>query len=69
MLRIYKSHYQAPPAPYKPGQKIKIGGKFYKVIGSTHTHTQLEGVEYAVANWAIAYMKQERGDVMGVLPN
>ena len=48
-----KSAYEPPPAPYKPGQKIFIAGKTYKVIGSTHTHTQLEGIKYGVANWII----------------
>lgn len=62
-MRTYKASYEIPPAPYRPGQKIKIGGKTYRVIASTHTHTQLEGVAYSVANWIIAQMKKSGGEL------
>ncbi|HEY9706662.1 MAG TPA: hypothetical protein V6D48_00490 [Oculatellaceae cyanobacterium] len=60
-MRAYKASYEAPPAPYKVGQKIKIAGKTYKVVASSHTHTQLEGVNYSVANWVIGHMKKVGG--------
>lgn len=43
--------YQRPPAPFKPGQLIWWQGDRYKVIASSHTHTQLEGVSKAVWNF------------------
>lgn len=58
MVKKFQSSYNLPPAPYKPGQKITIAGETYKVAASTHTHTQLEGFNYAVANWVIAQMKK-----------
>jgi hypothetical protein len=57
-MRAYKSHYEAPPAPYRVGQRLLIGDKVYTVIGSTHTHTQFEGMDYAVANWVITQLKK-----------
>ena len=62
-MKIYKASYEAPPAPYKPGQKLRIGGKTYKVIGSTHTHTQLEGLPHGVANWVITQVKKFGGTI------
>ena len=37
-------------APYKPGDLIYFQGCGRKVIGSTATHTQLEGISYALHN-------------------
>lgn len=56
--RRFQTSYELPPAPYRAGQKIKIAGKIYKVVSSTHTHTQLEGIKHGVANWVIAQMKK-----------
>lgn len=60
-VRKFRTSYEPPPAPYKAGQKIFIAGKTYKVVSSTHTHTQLEGVSYGVANWVISHMKKVGG--------
>jgi hypothetical protein len=66
--KIYPStQYEHPPAPYKPGQKLKLGYKVYRVTASTHTHTQLEGMQYAIANWVLKHMLEPRGDVLGLL--
>jgi hypothetical protein len=45
--------YTPPPAPFKPEEWVKFEGKRWKVQTSTHTHTQLYGVKYAVANWRL----------------
>ncbi len=57
-MRAYKSRYDNPPAPYRVGQRLLIGDKVYTVTGSTHTHTQFEGMHYAVANWVITQLKK-----------
>jgi hypothetical protein len=61
-MRSFKSHYEIPPAPYRPGQKLRIEGKTYRVVASTHTHTQLEGIKYAVSNWVIIQLKKGLSD-------
>lgn len=45
--------YESPPAPYKPGQKVRFEGTMRRVVASTHTHTLLEGDRYAIANWIL----------------
>jgi hypothetical protein len=67
-MRAYKSHYEIPPAPYRVGQRLLIGDKVYTVIGSTHTHTQFEGMKYAVANWVITQLKKGLGGKDLALP-
>lgn len=52
----FQSSYEPPPAPYKPGQRVFVGSKIYTVHSSTHTHTQLEGLDHGVANWIIRAM-------------
>ena len=59
VMKKFQSSYNLPPAPYQPGQKIRIQGKTYTVISSSHTHTQLQGVCYAVANWALEQMRRD----------
>lgn len=48
-----RTPYQQPPSPFQPGDWVKFEWNEYKVIASTHTHSQLEGVRYAVANWEL----------------
>ncbi len=57
-MKAYKTSYELPPAPYRPGQTIRIQGQTFKVLSSTHTHTQLEGIRYGVANWVIEQMRK-----------
>ena len=45
--------YESPPAPYKPGQKVKFEGERRTVKASSHTHTLLEGDRFAIANWIL----------------
>lgn len=47
--------YAPPPAPFKKGDRVKLSASdtTYTVIASSHTHTQLEGVRYAIANWKL----------------
>jgi hypothetical protein len=52
--RKYHASYEPPPAPFKPGQKVYYYDLSFEVIHSTHTHTQLDGVEFAVPNWQLA---------------
>lgn len=48
-----RTPYQQPPSPFQPGDWVKFEGKRYEVIASTHTHSQLQGVRYAIANWEL----------------
>jgi hypothetical protein len=48
------SRYEPPPAPYKPGQKVYYLDLSFEVVSSTHTHTQLDGVKFAVPNWLLS---------------
>jgi hypothetical protein len=49
--------YQAPKPAYKPGAYVKLKtfplGLRFKVVSSSHTHTQLEGFKSAIANWEL----------------
>ncbi len=47
------SKYEPPSAPFKPGQKVYYDDLSFEVVHSTHTHTQLDGVEFAVPNWQL----------------
>jgi hypothetical protein len=52
MIKTKKS-YETPKPAFKRGTKVYFEGNSYKVIASTHTHTQLEGLAKAVANWQL----------------
>lgn len=52
-MRKKQPPYQLPKAPYKPGQWVKYQGVRFQVTSSTHTHTQLLGIEKAIANWEL----------------
>jgi hypothetical protein len=49
--------YVAPPAPFEMGDKVWLEGKRHEVLFSTHTHSQLQGLEKAVANWRLSKRK------------
>jgi len=50
---IKRQPYQQPKAAYKPGRWVFYQGQKWKVEHSTHTHTQLLGLEKAVPNWLL----------------
>lgn len=45
--------YKAPKAAFKRDTKVYFEGNSYRIIASTHTHSQLEGLPKAVANWQL----------------
>lgn len=45
--------YQPPQPKFKPGQWVYYYDLRFQVIASTHTHSQLDGVEKAIANWEL----------------
>lgn len=57
---IKRSLYQPPPAPFAPGDKVKFEGRRYEVIASTHAHSQLEGLRYAVPNWLLKPIRKPK---------
>lgn len=50
---IKRQPYQQPTARFKPGQKVYYYDLSFEVVASTHTHTQLKGMEKAIANWEL----------------
>jgi hypothetical protein len=50
---LKREPYENPPAPYKPGKLLLWEGQKRRVIASTHTHTQLEGIPKAIPNWRL----------------
>lgn len=50
---ITRKRYTPPPAPFKPGDRVKYKRTRYKVLASTHTHSQLKGIDKAIANWQL----------------
>lgn len=38
----------------------KYPGQKFKVRSSTHTHTQLEGIRYAVPNWELKTVRRRK---------
>lgn len=82
---IYCKPIEYPPAPFQPGDRVRFihpesfeEGGSHDVIASSHTHTQLEGMRYAVANWQLRRThksrkkstgesrKQDRGDCVTI---
>ena len=63
-MKFSQIAYQQPAPEFYPGDRVKWleNGVIYTVTGGTHTHTQVEGVEYAVANWELklSYRKRKR---------
>ncbi|HEY9672230.1 MAG TPA: hypothetical protein V6D11_12350 [Waterburya sp.] len=52
--------YQAPPPTFQPGDRVRYEGHTYTVLASSHTHSQLEGLRWAVANWQLQRVKSRR---------
>jgi hypothetical protein len=56
-LRKFQPSYELPNPLYKPGQRVKLKsfslGLRFKVIASSHTHTQLDGLPKAIPNWEL----------------
>jgi hypothetical protein len=54
--------YRPPAAEYYPGDRVRFDGDIYTVVDGTHTHTQLEGIDQAIANWELklAYRKRKK---------
>jgi len=48
-----KGIWKQPEPEYYTGDRVKLEGKVYTVAHGTHTHTQLEGLPYAIANWQL----------------
>lgn len=70
MHMLKRTPYQPPAAPFKPGDRVKLEDWPYTVVASTHTHTQLEGLPYAVANWRLrkVTLKKKRIKAMQTSP-
>lgn len=45
--------FQYPDPKFRPGQWVKFEGQVYEVIAGTHTHTQVIGQKFAIANWRL----------------
>jgi hypothetical protein len=61
-LRIKAQSYEQPPPAHTPGKFIFWEGKKRRVIASTHTHTQLEGIEKAIWNWDLIQRRRKKND-------
>jgi hypothetical protein len=48
-----KGIWKQPEPEYYTGDRVKLEGKVYTVAHGTHTHTQLEGLPYAIPNWQL----------------
>jgi hypothetical protein len=48
-----ESLHKAPKPQFKIGTFVWFEGQKCKVIASTHTHSQLEGVDVGVSNWRL----------------
>ncbi|MEP0799045.1 DnaB-like helicase N-terminal domain-containing protein [Funiculus sociatus] len=60
--------YEQPPAPFVIGQKVIYEGTEYTVLTSTHTHTQLDGIEKAVFNSELAIAAPGAGEENAIAP-
>jgi hypothetical protein len=53
------SKYELPKPRYKPGHRVKLRdfplGLSFRVISSSHTHTQVEGLPAAIPNWQLRW--------------
>ncbi|MBD1893055.1 plasmid replication protein, CyRepA1 family [Coleofasciculus sp. FACHB-SPT9] len=49
----------APKPSFTPGQRVRFEGKIYTVIGSTHSHSQLKGIDKAIVNSDLKPLEQE----------
>jgi hypothetical protein len=59
-LKIKSAEYVVPLAAFKSGDKVWFEGKRYEIIASTHTHSQLQGLEKAIANWRLSKRKPRK---------
>lgn len=50
---IRRQPYQQPKPAYKSGRWVEYQGMRWRVEHSTHTHSQLLGLEKAVPNWLL----------------
>lgn len=56
---MIKKSYQAPPPLCQPGEEVLFYGGLRRVVVSSHTHTRLTGIEYAVPNWELTLFNKD----------
>lgn len=52
-MKAYRPPFQYPDPKFRPGQWVKFEGQVYEVVAGTHTHAQLAGLKFAIANWRL----------------
>ncbi|MBD1903780.1 DUF3854 domain-containing protein [Trichocoleus sp. DQ-A3] len=57
--KSFRAANHAPEPSFIPGQRVEFEGKAYVVTESTHSHSQLQGLHGAVANWELKLLEQE----------
>lgn len=62
---IYGKEIEKPTATFQPGDRVRFipddeETGTYTVIRSTHTHTQLDGFEFAIANWRLRRVRKSK---------
>jgi hypothetical protein len=45
---------------YYSGDRVRFEGQIYSVVVGTHTHTQLEGLPYAIPNWQLKTYRRRK---------
>lgn len=53
--------YEPPPSPFRPQERVRFEGRVYTITATTHAHSQLEGVRYAVPNWQLRKIRKSKG--------
>lgn len=61
--------YEPPPAPYKPGDWVRFEGKRYRVTASSHTHTAVEGIRFAIWNFDLKKAKPPKSTTADRVPS
>lgn len=52
--------YQPPEPNFQPGDRVKFNGRTYTVTASTHTHTQLKDLRWAIPNWQLRRVRKNQ---------
>jgi hypothetical protein len=59
-MRSYRGFPKFPASQFKKGDWVWFEWQVYTVIACNHTHTQLEGVEYAIPNWQLKISRKAK---------
>jgi len=68
-VKFSQTAYQQPTPEFYPGDRVKWleNEVIYTVIRGTHTHTQLEGLPFAIANWRLKLSYRKRQEKSSVI--